>query len=81
MKVIKIIKMQNNDNVFYQTKLNKKPESVLLLVEWDNLRKLMWSENCTIGPWGFVQCFTKDCSYESIKIYLLDMLKMIYQNF
>ena len=30
----------------YKTKLNKKPESVLL-VEWDKLRKLMWSENCT----------------------------------
>jgi len=42
----------------YKTKLNKKHDSVLLL-EWDKLRKLMWSENCTIAPMGFVQAVKK----------------------
>ena len=42
----------------YKTKLNKKPESVLL-VEWDKLRKLMWSENCTVSPAGWVQAVQK----------------------
>ena len=26
-----------------------------ILIEWNNLRKMMWSENCTIGPYGFVK--------------------------
>ena len=39
-------------------KLNDKPES-LLLCEWDNLRKMMWSENCTISPGGFLGAVQK----------------------
>jgi len=42
----------------YKTKLNDKPDSVLLL-EWDKLRELMWSSNCTIAPWGFVKSVQK----------------------
>ncbi len=38
----------------YKEKLNKKPDS-LLLIEWDKLRKMMWSEDCTISPGGFIQ--------------------------
>ena len=38
----------------YKKKINRKPESVLL-VEWDKLREMMWSTNCTIAPHGFVQ--------------------------
>ena len=37
----------------YKQKLSRKPDS-LLLVEWDKLREMMWSENCTISPGGFV---------------------------
>lgn len=37
----------------YKEKLARKPDS-LLLVEWDKLREMMWSENCTISPGGFV---------------------------
>ena len=39
-------------------KLNKKCES-LLLVEWDKLRELMWSENCVISPGAFVTTVQK----------------------
>jgi ubiquitin carboxyl-terminal hydrolase 8 len=38
----------------YKKKLKNKPESALL-VEWDNLRKIMWSENCIIAPHKFVK--------------------------
>lgn len=37
----------------YKKRLNYKPESVILL-EWDKLRELMWSENCTVSPNGFL---------------------------
>lgn len=37
----------------YKKNLNNKPDSVIL-VEWDSLRKMMWSDNCTIAPHGFV---------------------------
>ena len=35
-------------------KINNNIDSVIFR-EWDNLRKLMWSENCTIAPWGFIK--------------------------
>ena len=36
----------------YKKRLNNKFESALLL-EWDNLRTMMWSENCVISPAKF----------------------------
>ena len=42
----------------YEKRLNKKPDSVLL-IEWDNLRKMMWQQNCSIAPWGFVKAVQK----------------------
>jgi len=41
------------DDTEYKTKLNDLPDSKLLL-SWDELRLLMWSENCTISPGGFI---------------------------
>ena len=41
------------DGADYKTKLNDSPDSKLLL-SWDDLRLLMWSENCTISPGGFI---------------------------
>ena len=42
----------------YKTRLNKQHDS-LILCEWDNLRKLMWSENCIISPGGFINAMQK----------------------
>lgn len=42
----------------YKKKINRVPDSVLLL-EWDKLREMMWSSNCTIAPWGFVKAVQK----------------------
>ncbi len=46
------------DKETFKKNLNDKPES-LILCEWDNLRKLIWSENCTISPGGFVGAIQK----------------------
>ena len=48
--------MLNSKN--YKNRINKTPES-LILVEWDKLRELMWSENCVIAPNGFLQAVQK----------------------
>ena len=42
----------------YKTKLNKNNDSFILL-EWDNLRELMWSQNATISPDRFVDYIKK----------------------
>jgi ubiquitin carboxyl-terminal hydrolase 8 len=42
----------------YKKKLKKKYESAVLL-EWDSLRKMMWSENCIISPAKFVRTVQK----------------------
>lgn len=38
--------------------INKTPDCILLK-EWNELRKLMWSQNCTIAPKGFLQAVHK----------------------
>ena len=42
----------------YKKKLNRVADSVILL-EWDKLRELMWSTNCTVAPHGFVKTIRK----------------------
>jgi len=42
------------DDEKYKNKLKNKHDSLLLL-EWDNLRKLIWSQNCVISPGKFVK--------------------------
>jgi ubiquitin C-terminal hydrolase len=42
----------------YKRRLNNKYDSALL-IEWDNLRKLMWRENCIISPAKFLKTTQK----------------------
>lgn len=42
------------DKGVFRTYLKKTPEGVLLN-EWDELRKLMWSENCVVTPGRFLR--------------------------
>ena len=42
----------------YKSKLNNCVDSELLSA-WDELRLLMWSENCTISPGGFIHAIRK----------------------
>lgn len=38
-----------------QTNMNKQKVDTILLKEWNNLRTLMWSQNCIIEPSRFIQ--------------------------
>ena len=38
----------------YKKKLKNKCDSALLL-EWDNLRKILWDSNCIISPGKFIK--------------------------
>jgi ubiquitin carboxyl-terminal hydrolase 8 len=42
----------------YKKKLKNKHDSALL-IEWDELRKLLWSENCVVSPSKFVKTVQK----------------------
>jgi ubiquitin carboxyl-terminal hydrolase 8 len=42
----------------YKQKLNRVADSIILL-EWDKLRELLWSSNCTVAPYGFVKSIQK----------------------
>ena len=46
------------DKKTYFKKLKNKHESILL-VEWDNLRQLLWKENCIISPGKFIKTIQK----------------------
>ena len=52
----------------YTKRLNNKPDSVLL-VEWDNLRKLMWKENCIISPGKFLNTIQKLAKIKKMDIF------------
>ena len=42
----------------YKKRLKKVADSIILL-EWDKLRELLWSTNCTVAPHGFVKNIRK----------------------
>ena len=42
----------------YKNKLNNKPDSALL-IEWDEIRKLLWAENCIVTPGKFFKTVQK----------------------
>lgn len=52
----------------YKKRLNRKVESVLLL-EWDNLRTIMWSENCIVSPGKFIGIIQKLAQIKKIDIF------------
>jgi ubiquitin C-terminal hydrolase len=58
----------NENNGSYKKKLNKNYDSVLLL-EWDNLRQLMWSDNCIISPIKFLKTIQKLSNIKGISLF------------
>ena len=42
----------------YKNRLNNKYDSALL-IEWDNLREVLWKENCIVSPFKFVKTVQK----------------------
>lgn len=56
------------DKKTYQRRLNNKYESALL-IEWDNLRNLMWSQNCILSPGKFISTIQKIAKIKGIDIF------------
>uniref|UniRef100_A0A6C0IHF9 USP domain-containing protein n=1 Tax=viral metagenome TaxID=1070528 RepID=A0A6C0IHF9_9ZZZZ len=52
----------------YKKKLNNKYESALLL-EWDNLRKILWENNCVIAPGKFIKTVQKVAHLKGMDIF------------
>jgi ubiquitin C-terminal hydrolase len=52
----------------YKKKLNNKYDSALLL-EWDNLREIMWNENCIVSPNKFVRTVQKIAQIKGLDIF------------
>lgn len=49
-------------------KLNNNINSKIF-IEWNNLRKMMWSENCTIAPYGFVKAIREVATEKEYDIF------------
>ena len=58
----------SKEDGIYKKKLRNKYESALLL-EWDNLRTLMWSSNCTISPGKFIKTIQKLAQIKNMEIF------------
>ena len=52
----------------YKKKLNNIPDTLVLL-EWDKLREMIWSENCVISPGGFIQIIQKIANIKNRDIF------------
>jgi ubiquitin carboxyl-terminal hydrolase 8 len=56
------------ENETYKNKLNKIYDSAII-VEWDNLRKLMWSSNCIVSPGKFIKTIQKVAQIKKMEIF------------
>ena len=51
-----------------KNKINNNTEASILN-EWENLRQLMWSENCTIAPWGFIKTIRAVAKEKNLELF------------
>jgi ubiquitin carboxyl-terminal hydrolase 8 len=56
------------DNESYKKKLKNQCDSVLL-IEWDNLRKMLWNENCIVSPGKFINTIQKVAKLKKMDIF------------
>jgi ubiquitin carboxyl-terminal hydrolase 8 len=56
------------DNEIYKKKLKNKYDSALL-IEWDNLRKIIWNENCIVSPGKFINTIQKVAKLKKMEIF------------
>jgi ubiquitin carboxyl-terminal hydrolase 8 len=52
----------------YKKKLKNNYDSILLL-EWDNLRKIMWTNNCVISPGKFIKTIQKIAEIKGLEMF------------
>lgn len=50
------IQLLSHTHELYECVKDKKVDDQSLLSEWIKLREMMWSENCTINPGGWLRC-------------------------
>jgi ubiquitin carboxyl-terminal hydrolase 8 len=55
-------------NETYKKKIKNKYDSALL-IEWDNLRKILWNENCIVSPGKFITTIQKVAKLKKIEIF------------
>jgi ubiquitin carboxyl-terminal hydrolase 8 len=55
------------DNESYKNKLKK--DDAILLIEWDNLRKILWNENCVVSPGKFINTIQKVAKLKKIEVF------------
>jgi ubiquitin C-terminal hydrolase len=58
------------DNESYKKKLKNKYDSALL-IEWDNLRQILWKDNCVVSPGKFITTIQKVAKAKGVN-YVLD---------
>ena len=56
------------ENESYKKKLNNKCDSALL-IEWDNLRKILWNENCIVSPGKFIKTIQKVAHLKKVEMF------------
>jgi len=56
------------DQENYKKKLKNKCDSALL-IEWDNLRKMLWNDNCIISPGKFIKIVQKVAEIKDREIF------------
>ena len=52
----------------YKKKLKNRVDSVILL-EWDNLRKILWNENCVVSPGKFLKTIQKIAKIKNVDVF------------
>ena len=57
------------DNPTNSNKINNKKYDSVLLVEWDSLRKTMWSNNCIVSPNKFINTIQKIAAIKNRDIF------------
>ena len=53
----------------YDCVKDKKVQENTLLAEWKKLRELMWSENCTINPSGWLRCVQQTAHKKDLMLF------------
>jgi ubiquitin carboxyl-terminal hydrolase 8 len=52
----------------YKRRLKNKYESALLL-EWDELRKIMWNDNCIVSPGKFIKTIQRVAKVKGMELF------------
>jgi ubiquitin carboxyl-terminal hydrolase 8 len=70
MQVISHTYELNNflEDEIYKKKIQNKCDSALLL-EWDNLRKIMWQSNCIISPGKYIKTIQKVAKIKGLEMF------------